>query len=478
MFSAFLPSVRAMLLEQKFRDTIKKFRLLKKNDRVIVAVSGGPDSVCLLVLLSNLKRKLNLYLHVATFNHLIRGGEARRDVEFVKEISRRFNLGVTAGEGNVPEFAKLSKLSLEEAGRFARFSFLKEVARKNRAGKIALGHNLDDQIETFLMRLMRGAGLAGLCGMAPKRKEDHLELIRPLIEISRQDLEAFLGKKKLKFRVDKTNQSRKYLRNKVRLSLIPLLEKKYNPRIKEVILRTTHNIKEGYEFLEREAELKAKESIYRKGAHIFLRLENLEDLPWIIKTYILKKALFALKGNLRQLTLENWLALQKLAFELQSGKRLSLPGGITVRKVYHNLIFEGKTSLKEIPPSKRKEINCPGSTRIQKLGIEIFAKVLDNISRHKKESKWVEFFDADKIKGPLFVRTRKEKDVFRPLGMRGRKTLKKFFIDEKIPLLVRSRVPIIEDNQKIMWVVGSRISDEVKVTQKTKHILKLEVKKI
>ncbi len=467
-----------MRLEQKFKNTISRYNLLNRGDRIIVAVSGGPDSVCLLVLLNTLKQKLNLYLHVATFNHLIRGKEAEQDIEFVKKISCGLGLAVTEGKGNVPEFAKTNKLSLEEAGRFARFNFLKKVAADNKAGKIALGHNLDDQIETFLMRLFRGAGLKGLSGIAPKRKEGHFELIRPLIEISRRDIKAFLKKKKLKFRIDKTNRSRKYLRNRIRFSLIPFLQKEYNPKIKEIILRTIHNIKEGYEFLEAEAEPEAKKAIYRKGTRVYLRLEKLKGLTQIIKTHVLKRAVLEVKGNLRQFTLENWFALGKLAFELQSGKQLSLPDNIVARKVYRNLVFEKKVPTKRALLKKRKKISCPGSTNVRELGIKILAEALGNISRPEKKSRWVEFFDADKIKGSLFVRTRKEKDIFRPLGMRGKKTLKKFFIDEKISSLARDRIPIVEDNQKIIWIVGNRISDEVKITQKTNHILKLEVKNI
>jgi len=185
-----------------------------------------------------------------------------------------------------------------------------------------------------------------------------------------------------------------------------------------------------------------------------------------------------LKGNLRQFTLENWLALGKLAFELQSGKQLSLPDGIVARKIYQNLVFEKKVPTNKALLKKRKKVNCPGFTNVRELGIEILAEVLGNISRPEKKSRWVEFFDADKVKGSLFVRVRKEKDIFRPLGMRGKKTLKKFFIDEKISSLARDRIPIVEDNQKIIWIVGNRISDEVKITQKTNHILKLEVKNI
>jgi tRNA(Ile)-lysidine synthase len=466
-----------MQLKQKFKNTIIKYNLLKKGDRVIVAVSGGPDSICLLVLLIQLKDELGLYLHVATFNHLIRKKQAYEDIKFVKAKARECNLPVTAGETNVPRFAKLNKLSLEEAARMTRFAFLKKVAKENKAHKIALGHNLDDQIETFLMRLIRGAGLTGLGGMAPKRKEDNFEIIRPLIETSRQDIENYLKQKRIKFRLDKTNQSIAYLRNKIRLKLIPLLEKEYNPNIKEVILRTLHSIREVNEFLEKRIELKSKKIMNRKGSYLYLNLKGLKNLSWIVKTHILRKAILETKGDLRQFSYKNWFALHRLAFELQSGKFLTLPGGMVVRKVYNNLIFEkGPTEERKLF-ARRKKINCPGSTQVKELGIEILAEVLGRISINKRKSKWIEFFDADKIKWPIFVRTKREKDAFRPLGMCGKKSLKEFFIDEKIPLTLRSRLPIIEDRQRIIWVCGCRISDETKITKKTKRILKLEVKK-
>lgn len=464
-----------MLLEQKFKNTICKYDLLKKDDRVIAAVSGGPDSVCLLVLLAQLKKELDLYLHVVSFNHLIRKKEAYLDTQFVKVLAQKYNLPITIGEADVPKFAKEKKLSLEESARIARFYFLKETAMKNRINKIALGHNCDDQVETFLMRLIRGSGLLGLCGISAKRKEDDFEFIRPLIDISREEIEAFLKQKKIDYRIDKTNFQIDLFRNKVRLELIPLLEKEYNPAIKTGLLRTIHNISEAYQLIESQVEIKARNSIQKKGTQAVLDLAEFALQPWIIQTQLLRRAFSFAKGDLKQLSYEHLTALQKLAEECQSGKHLTLPAGITASKIYKTIVFDKRPAIEKKTLEKEKKIVFPGVTEVKELEIKISAEFLEKCSLKKEATKWTEFFDAEKVKYPLFVCTRKEKDMFSPLGLQGRKSLKEFFIDEKVPLSKRNKIPVIRDKEKIIWVAGLRISDEVKITQQTKRILKLEI---
>ncbi|MFH1856104.1 MAG: tRNA lysidine(34) synthetase TilS [Candidatus Omnitrophota bacterium] len=464
-----------MQIEEKFKNTISKYGLLKEKDKIIVAVSGGPDSVCLLMLLNFIKRNFNLSLHIATFNHLIRKKDAQRDVEFVKQIAAQLNLPFTVGEADVPKFAESKKLSLEEAARMARFGFLRETALKNNANKIALGHNSDDQVETFLMYLIRGAGLKGLSGMAVTRKEGSVDLIRPLIEIPRKEIELFLKQKRLKCRIDKTNKDVDYRRNKIRLKLIPCLEKEYNPAIREVILRTAHGIKEADDFIDKQTIAEAQKCVSKKNGRIVLELKDLKNKPWIIKTGVLRKSVLAVKGNLRQITYENLLALYKLAFELQSGKVISLPGEIIVKKIYDTLVFEKEGEDRKSLFAGKIELKCPGVTVADELGIKISAHISSYRPHFRNKPRWIEFFDADKIAGTVFVRARKEKDEFIPIGMRGKKSLKEFLIDEKVPFIERDKLPVFEDARRIIWVGGMRLSEEVKVEKNTKRVLKLEI---
>lgn len=230
----------------KISSTIKHYNLITKGDKILIGVSGGPDSVCLLYILNLLKKDFGISLHIAHLNHLLRGKESDKDSEFVLELAHSLGIPSTLKAVNVRKQAE--KDSLEEAARTERLHFLFETAQKIKADKIALGHNKDDQSETILMRLLRGSGMLGLSGILPKRKIDRWTVIRPLIETERKAIESFLNSNKIPSRKDSSNLKIIYFRNRIRHKLLPLLAQ-YNPNIKEILSNTAQNLALDYDYL-------------------------------------------------------------------------------------------------------------------------------------------------------------------------------------------------------------------------------------
>ena len=274
---------------------INKYRLLDKKDKVLVAVSGGPDSVCLLYTLQRLSKKLKFSIHIAHLDHMLRK-DSYRDRIFVEQLAKRFNLPISCSRVNVKALIKNS--SQEEIARNVRLGFLFNLCREIKADKIALGHNLDDQAETVLMRILRGSGLQGLSAMFPKRKIDNFVIIRPLLDIPRREIEKFLKKKKLKFRTDFTNLKDIYLRNRIRNILLPHLEKKYNPKIKQCLNNMAKGIALDYGYLSkmsRKAFLKSRRQV--KKYRIDFKLKTFLGFNPAIQRMALRLGIASLKGN-------------------------------------------------------------------------------------------------------------------------------------------------------------------------------------
>lgn len=318
-----------MILD-KVRNTIRRFNLITKGERIVIGVSGGADSITLLYILNSLKQEFNLNLHVAHLDHMLRKGSFK-DSKFVQGLAREFKLPVTAAKINVKELAKRG--SPEEIARNARMGFLFAVARKIKAAKIALGHNLDDRAETVLMRLLRGAGLYGLSGILPKRKFGKVEIIRPLIEVRRRDIESFLKRKKIKPRIDTSNFQDIYFRNKVRNKLIPLLEKEYNRNIKEVLSNTAESISYDYDYLNRQSL-----EIFKR-MNLKINLEKFSKLHPAIRRLVLRLNINRLKKDTRAITFQHIKEIEDLIFNRPVNSVVDLPKNISVVKTKKNLYF-------------------------------------------------------------------------------------------------------------------------------------------
>ena len=468
------------MLLGKVKNTVKKHKLLERGDRVVVAVSGGPDSTALLFALNDLKHDYLLKLYIANFNHMFRGaGEAKKDRDYVYALSQRLRLPLIFGEADVPAYARKAGLSLEEAAREKRYEFLLNAAEETGASKIAFGHTLDDQAETVLMRLMRGAGLGGLRGIPPSRKMDDKLIIRPLIEAWRNDIEAYLRALNIKPRQDITNTMTKFLRNRIRHELIAYL-KDYNPNIKETLVRNAQSLTYDYEVLadliDREFGRCAK--INRHSVRI--PLHNFKAKPTGIRRGILRKAIEVLKGDLRRIDYSHIEDIEGL-IETDKGA-LNLPDKIRVSRAGNSLMFNKAEEAPRLSPSGlrpqvRRQLLIPGETHVPELGLRFEAEFSKTKVRFGKPTS-IEYMDYARLKLPLYLRAWEKGDRFKPLGMASEKKLQDFYVDGKIPRGRRRSIPLVVSGKKIIWVCGLRLSDEVKITSGTRRILRLSYKRV
>ena len=318
------------MIIDKIKDTIRQYNLISKGDVVLVAVSGGPDSVTLLYLLKSLSKSHGFRLEIAHLDHMLRK-DSKIDAEFVRLLGLKLGIPVTIGKVNVKSLG--TKGSLEEIARNARLDFLFKVAKEIKADKIALAHNLDDQAETVLMRVIRGTGLYGLSGILPKRRLYGVEVIRPLIRVQRREIESFLKKKRINARVDKTNQEDLYFRNKIRNKLIPLLEKGYNPNIKDALSNMAESIAFDYDYLNRIA-LKLV-----KGKKGMVNLAAFFKMHPAMQRLVLRLTILNLQGSTRRISFQHIKEIEDLAVNRPVTSVVDLPKGISVRKMAKSLIF-------------------------------------------------------------------------------------------------------------------------------------------
>ena len=447
--------------------TISRYRMLERGDRVIVAVSGGADSVCLLDILNSLKDVMSVELVVAHFDHGLRPDEDEYETDFVKSLAASFDCKFVTKKAGLS--LKPGNASLEEKARDVRYRFLNEVKEQFSAQKIATGHNLNDQAETVLMRLLRGSGPSGLSGIPPVR--DTL-IIRPLIEVTRSEIESYLSKRGLSHITDSSNSETKHLRNEIRLNLLPRLEK-YQPKIFEILGRTAGIMRKENTWLEAMATRWSKKWA-EKGSNdeIVLPLLRFKGLPEPLQNHVIRQALKKGGGSLRRISLPNIDAIKQIATGSRPQAEVTLPNMLAVKRVYDRLIF-----LKSKPETFRGFyyiIDKPGAFDLEALGgtmqlEEVERKALSRLTTDP----WTACLDAGLITYPLMVRSFRPGDRFIPLGMTGHKKLKSFFIDMKIPSHVRARVPLLTQGNRLIWVCGLRIDDRYKITSTTKRVLKI-----
>ena len=448
--------------------TVKEYQFFSPADLVLVAVSGGVDSSALLNLLFSHREALGISLHVAHLNHMLRKGEAQLDVRFVESMAQRLGIPITVEAVDVGALAKERKMGIEEAAREARYEFFERVANKIGAHKIAVGHTADDNVETFLMRLLRGSGLRGLCGIPPKRGR----IVRPLIKIWRRELEEYVGGLKIVPRRDHTNYESKYLRNSVRLKLIPQL-KIYNLNIKEIILQTIFLLTEDYYYLEdRAQEALNKILVSETKGEVKVDLKKLKSIEATLQKYVLRLIFEVIKGDLRQMTFSH---IRSILEKLSSEEKweLHLPSGVLVVGSQGILTFTLAKSSSSNSVSFRYFLPVPGEVEIPEVGKKIRCDFVPTLE--EKNDPRCAFVDYQVLGKEVVVRNKLPGDRFSPLGMNGSKKLQDFFIDAKVPWEEREKIPIVESGNKIIWVAGMRVDNQARVTEKTKKIVKFEL---
>lgn len=448
---------------EKVRKTISRYRMLRRGDTVCVATSGGVDSAVLLHVLCSLGDELGLKLVVCHLNHGLRGKESERDFNFVKKTAQRLELpfeGKRLGEGET------RKGSLQDWARKKRYEFLEEAAAKHGARKVALGHTLDDQAETVLMRFIKGSGTTGLSGMASVRGI----YIRPLLETTREEIERYAHDKGIKYVIDSTNKSKKYLRNRLRLDLIPLIEKDFNSSIKETLARTASVLARDDEFIRAEAERAIAGLIKKRDSNeITLDRKGLTGLNEALAVRVFLKAA-SIVGSVSGLYTPNVDSFLTLVKAKRPNAVVNLPGGLYLKRVYNDITLSTKGLDKPLPFDT--ELTVPGLTRVDGAGLRLRARVLKKRPL-RLEKPGTAYFDYDALLKPLRVRSFRAGDRMRPMGMEGHKKLKDIFIDARVPRAERVNIPLVESGGKLIWAAGLRQAEEFKVTRSTKKILKI-----
>ncbi|MBI2873635.1 MAG: tRNA lysidine(34) synthetase TilS [Firmicutes bacterium] len=465
---------------RKVREIIKKLRLIPPGDSVLAAVSGGADSVCLLHLLSGWRGEMGFQLYAAHLDHGLRGAESAADGDFVEELCGMLRVPFRFSKVSVGEYAMEKGLSTQEAARQLRYAFLGDLARELGASRIAVGHNQDDQAETVLLHLVRGAGPEGLRGMDYEtRLGPGRSLIRPLLGTSRAEIEAYLAAEGQAFRVDPSNEKPIYLRNRVRLELLPLLEQGYNSKVKEALFKTAEIVRDDLLFLQgRARELYPQVVLEGPGEEVSLRIARLQQVPMALQRQLVRLALGRIRGDLRGIQFVHVEELLGLMETGQVGSGIHLPKGLRAYRTYDRLILRRAPEEEAEPVDFSVPLSVPGSTYVPEAGLTIEAAILpaEQIpeSTLRQVGRWEAILDLDRLPSSLEVRSRRPGDRFSPLGLTGTKKVKDFFIDLKIPQGERDLVPLVASGDEIIWVVGWRVDDRFKVTQGTKRLLRLQ----
>lgn len=457
-------------MRERVKSNIEKYKLIEEFDKVVIGVSGGHDSMALLYVLKSLKSEFKFEIIIAHINHGIRGIEADDDEEYVKKVAKSLDIPFYSFKANMDEYARIHKLTSEEAGREIRYEFFESVLKKEGATKIAVAHNKDDQAETLIMRFMRGTGIDGLRGMEFKTRD----IIRPILNINRSEIEKYCVEQEINPRIDKTNLMPIYGRNKVRLELIPFIENTFNSGIINTLFRTSEIMKTDSDFFSVYTEEKFKDSIKEsRKLRLVLDIEKVKSLHTAIKTRVIRRSIEEINFNLKGIERKHIKDIVELIDANKTGKKINIINNIIVKISYDDLIFEIKEKNKDISFDYKLDID--ETLDICEIGSELKAKLyLKKDINIDFNNKLVKCFDYDNIKSELHVRNRRNGDRFIPLGMNGNKKLKDFFIDEKISKEEREKIPLVLDGDEIIWVVGYRISEKYKVSSSTKNVLVLE----
>ena len=452
-----------MTIIDKFKKTVKDHRLISTGDTIIVGASGGPDSQFLIYMLKNLSEEIDFKIILAHLNHLHRK-QASEDENLVVKTADALKLDYKLRQRSMDDLARKLKISPEDAGRRLRYEFFNELAAKYPKAKIAVAHTKDDQAETVLMRIIRGTGLDGIRAMDYKNEN----IIRPILDIRKSELLAFLDSKGICYAIDHTNFESDYTRNKIRLEILPKI-RELNPNITDQLFRLAELARDDLSIIEQKIDDLYENFVEIKGDELYFDKNVFEKQSKPIQQRLLRRAILDLKGELKDISKENIDDFLKL-IKLSNGKKI-IKADIIFEKSYKNyrLGLAKKEKMKD-------ELAFVGENQsINFNGIKIKTSIIKVSQYRKAKNKLVGNFDYDKLNFPLKVRYRQKGDTFIPLGLGKSKKLKDFFTDQKIDRDTRDYIPLILSDDKIVWICGQRMSDEFKVEKNTKKILNIEV---
>lgn len=462
------------MFKEKVHNNIKKHNLIKSGEIVIVGLSGGPDSLALIHVLSLLKEELKFSLHAVHVNHLLRGVESDGDEVFVKDFCNERGISLSVIKVDINLEAKRRGKSLEETAREERYKIFNNIANEKGGKKIAVAHNNNDQAETVIMNIIRGSGLEGICGMKFLREK----IIRPMLNISRDEVEEYLKDQNLEPRIDSSNLETCYTRNKLRLKLIPFINDSFGINVTNSVVRLSNIIKDDNDFLEevcQETFLKVVEK--SEDCQIIIDLKKFSKLHKALKNRIIRYIVKNLKGNLIGIENINIEQVVDLALNGNTSSAINLPFGIIVSKSYNQLRFR-KDYKKGVDKITDKVVNIPDEILLESGGKLITSvEDLDGLDKNliKRVSKsYEQYFDYDKIEGQLVLRARTEGDRINLYKGKSSKKLKEYFIDNKVDREIRDSIPLIAYKNEILWIIEYAVSNIYNITEDTKRVLKMK----
>jgi tRNA(Ile)-lysidine synthase len=452
------------------------WKMFQAGDAVLVGVSGGADSVALLHILRTLAPEFSLRLGIAHLNHCLRFPDADKDAEFVTSLAIKLNLPYYISKADVKMYQQQHRLSLEDAARRLRYAFFEDTAAKHGFSKIALGHHADDNAESVLMYLLRGSGLTGVSGIPPNRDG---KFVRPLMDLTKAELIEFMNKNSIAYISDASNADKKFLRNRIRHGLIPLLKKYYNPNIAETLSRFSAIVRCEDEWIESEiiAPLFAKCVSASENDMLALSAPMLEKMNPAAQRRIIRKAIATVKGDARRISYSHIEAVVNLLHKSGIRKHLDLPDGIRAERNGDILVFSKYEQAKAEIPYFEYSLSAPGTIFIKETGmyLRFSCAEIRRLQDCPAFSPTVAYFDTDALTFPMVVRQFRPGDRFCPLGMTGTQKVKDFFINSKVPANERKKCPIVLSGGKIIWIAGYRTDESAKIRSSTANILKAEL---
>ncbi|MCD6118051.1 tRNA lysidine(34) synthetase TilS [bacterium] len=458
------------IFENNFIDFASGQNLIFPEQKIVVAVSGGPDSIVLLHLLYQIKKRYRLKLAVAHLNHCLRGEESDRDEDFVRNLAEKYGIMYVSQKSDVKKFSKENRFSIEESARKVRYAFLESVRQKLMFDSIATGHNANDQAETILMNLARGSGIRGLGGIRSKRGC----IIRPLLFAERKEIENYAYKLNLPYVIDSSNVSQEHKRNRFRMKVFPAIQEASGHDAVSSIAKTGRIVQDAFDFLVHEAENAYRQIVIQEHSdEIILDIVGFISYFRIIQEIMLIRVVEEFFGCREQISVHLINRLINLIRNGKSGSVVEIGSSLKAYKSGSTLAFINNTRpIEDIIIETGKSYTIPGT--LQTFSTYLIKKEEAAISF--SENPFVEYADFSKLNSQLKIRSWLPGDWFVPLGMKKRKKIKDFFIDEKVPVYKRHSVPLLTDGTQIVWIAGKRLDDRYKITEDTEIILKLELK--
>jgi tRNA(Ile)-lysidine synthase len=463
----------------RITQTIKEQHLLDGINRLVVGVSGGADSVALLCGLTALKNLCPAELVVAHLNHMIRGYDAQADEEFVQELAGTLGLRCLTDRCDVPQMSRDGGISIEMAARDARHAFFAQVIEQEKADGVAVAHTADDQVETILLRLFRGCGLLGLSGIPYSNEIRGMRIIRPLRDVTHQDAERFLLERGRSWREDESNQQDDYMRNRVRHEVLPMLEDRMNPRVRSALLRMSDIVRADNDWLDRTTG-RDYESVAGIGRAEALSVKKLNRLPLGEQRRVIMKWLAEQHVDQRSLDAESIRRIKQLADAVRGTKSIPLKSGWQVVRVYDELVLQRRSQARK-SRGYQEEVAIPGLTALTRHGLAVTVEETRGIIRQKGarigELPLVATVSAEAVgDAPLYVRSWRFGDVFRPLGLDGHKKVQDVFVNRKVPRACRATWPLFECRGEIIWIPGYQIAKGWELHSEEQPALKITVR--